>query len=110
MRKLGIVVLILLGAVTLLGINDTFAKGPCGHDCMKAHFDAMDTDQDGKISGKEHAAWSETVFKGKDIDKDGFLTKEEIQKGYPGHKQTMKQGHVQGHTGAPPCGGSPAED
>ena len=110
MRKLGIMVLILLGAVTLLRINDTFAKGPCGHDCMKAHFDAMDTDQDGKISGKEHSAWYETIFKGKDVDEDGFLTVDEIHKGFHGEKQTMQKGHVQGHTGAPPCGGAPAEE
>lgn len=110
MSKLGMVMLILLGAAMLLGINDTFATGPCGHDCMKAHFDAMDTDQDGKIGVKEHAAWYETVFKAKDVDEDGFLTVAEIHQGVHGQKETMMKGHGAGHTGAPPCGGAPAEE
>jgi hypothetical protein len=87
MRKLGMMILILLGAVTLLGNNYALAKGPKG----EAHFDAMDTDKDGKVSRKEHAAKCEKRFSAMDTNKDGYLTREECTKGWHEHKEKMKE-------------------
>jgi len=114
MKELGMMVLILLGAVTLLGHNHAFAKGPHGHMGGKAHFDAMDTDKDGKISQDEHMAKCKNRFKAQDTNNDGFLTRDECPKGRDKNKEIMKEkmqkGHSYGHTGSPPSETTPAED
>jgi hypothetical protein len=114
MKELGMMVLILLGAVTLLGQNYAFAKGPHGDMGGKARFDAMDTDKDGKISKAEHTAKCQNRFKAKDTNNDGFLTRDECRKGWDKHKEIMKEkmqkGDSHGHTGAPPSETTPAED
>ena len=114
MKKLGMMVLILLGAVTLLGHNYALAKGPHGHMKGKAHFDAMDTDNDGKVSRKEHAAKCEKRFNAMDTNKDEYLTKEECRKGWHEHKEKMKEkvkkGHSHGHPSTPPSETMPAEN
>ena len=114
MKELGMMVLILLGAVTLLGQNYALAKGPHGDMGGKAHFDAMDTNKDGKISQDEHTAKCENRFKAKDTNNDGFLTRDECRKGWDKPKEMMKEkmqkGHSYGHTGAPPSETTPAED
>ena len=79
--------LMLLGAVTLLGNNDALAEKPYGHMKGDQHFDAMDTDKDGKISQDEHMANSEERFKAMDTDNDGFLTREECRKTWEERKE-----------------------
>ena len=114
MKELGMMVLILLGAVTLLGQNYALAKGPHGHMWGKAHFDEMDTNKDGKISPDEHVAKCKNRFKAMDTNNDGFLTRDECRNGCDKHKEIMKEkmekGHSHGHTGAPPSETTPAED
>jgi len=103
MKKLGMMVLILLGAVTLLGQNYALAKGPHGDMCGKAHFDAMDTDKDGKISEAEHTAKCQNRFKAMDTDNDGFLTRDECRKRWDEGKERMKKGRSYGQpTTTPP--------
>jgi hypothetical protein len=91
MKRLLMMVFIILGAVTLLGTNYAFAKGPHGHMHGKAHFDAMDTDKDGKISHDEHMAKCGKRFKAMDTNHDGFLTREECSKAWGKQKELMKQ-------------------
>lgn len=43
-----------------------------------AHFKAMDTDGDGKLSSDEHAAGAKKMFDTMDADKDGIVTPEEM--------------------------------
>lgn len=45
----------------------------------KAHFEAIDTNKDGKISLDEYTASCTERFKKLDTNGDGFLTKEEMQ-------------------------------
>jgi hypothetical protein len=89
-------VLILLGAATLLGSNYALAKGPHGDMWGKAHFDAMDTNKDGKISQDEHMAKCQNRFKAMDTDKDGLLTREECRKRWDEGKEKIKKGHSYG--------------
>jgi hypothetical protein len=114
MKELGMMVLILLGAVTLLGQNYALAKGPHGHMKGKARFDEMDTNKDGKISQDEHMAKCKNRFKAKDTNNDGFLTRDECRKGWDKSKEIMKEkmqkGHSYGHTITPPSETTPAED
>jgi hypothetical protein len=111
MKKTVMMVLILLGAVTLLGNNYALAKGP--HSNMKGgqYFDAIDTDKDGKISKEEHMAKHEERFNAMDTDNDGFLTKEEHRKAWEKHKGAMKEkmqeGRSQGQSGTSPTDVSP---
>ena len=113
MKKLLMMVLILLGAVTFLGTNYAFAKGPYGHMHGKSYFDAMDTDKDGKISHDEHMAKCEKRFKAMDTNHDGFLTKEECSKAWGKHKgaikQKMKEKCSKGQAGSAATEGSPEE-
>jgi hypothetical protein len=85
------IILILFGAVTFLGNKYAWAKGPHGHMWGKSHFDAMDTDQDGKISKDEHMAKCEERFKAMDTDNDGFLTREECRKTWEERKEGMME-------------------
>lgn len=91
MRKLGMMVLILLGAVTLLGNNYALGKGPHGHMRGKAYFDAMDADNDGKVSREEHAAKCEKRFDAMDTNKDGYLTSEECRKSWQERMEETKK-------------------
>ena len=93
MKRLGKMVLILLGAVTLLGTNGALAQGPHGDMGGKAHFDAMDTDKDGKISAAEYMAKCQKRFKAMDTNNDEFLTRDEWQKRWDEGKGKMKKGH-----------------
>ena len=91
MKKLLMMASILLGAVIFVGTNCALAGGPHGHMHGKSYFDAMDTDNDGKISYDEHMAKCERRFKAMDTNQDGFLTKEECSKAWGKHKEVMKQ-------------------
>jgi hypothetical protein len=113
MKKIVMMVLILLGAVTLLGNNYALAGGPHGHMLGKSHFDAMDTDQDGKISKDEHMAKCEERFKAMDTDNDGFLTREECRKTWEERKEgmmeKMQEKRSKGQGGTSPTDISPEE-
>ena len=91
MKRLGMMVLVLLGAVMLLGHNYALAKGPHGDMRGKANFDAMDADKDGRISHDEHMAKCEERFKAMDTNEDGFLTREECGKAWQERKEVMKE-------------------
>ena len=93
MKRLGKMVLILLGAVTLLGTNNALAKGPHGDMRGTAQFDAMDTDKDGKISAAEYTSKCQKRFEAMDTNNDGFLTRDEWQKCWDEGKGKMKKGH-----------------
>lgn len=107
-------VLILLGAVTLLGHNYALAKEPHGDMRGKARFDKMDTNKDGKISQDEHMTKCEKGFKAMDTNNDGFLTRDECGKGWDKHKEKMKEKKQKGHsyrnTSVPPSETTPAEE
>jgi len=91
MRKLGVMVLILFGAVMLLGNNYALAKGPHGDTWGKAHFNSMDTNNDGKISHDEYMAKCENRFKAMDTNKDGFLTGEECREAWEERKEQIRE-------------------
>jgi Ca2+-binding EF-hand superfamily protein len=91
MRKLGTMVLILIGAVIILGNNYTLAEGPNRHNCAKAKFDAIDTNNDGKISHDEHMAKCEKRFKAMDANNDGFVSNEEAQEAWRARKEKMRE-------------------
>jgi Ca2+-binding EF-hand superfamily protein len=113
MKKIITMILMLLGAVTLLGNNDAFAKGPHGHMKVGQYFEAMDTDKDGKISKDEHMAKHEERFKAVDTDNDGFLTREECRKTREERKERMmekrKEKGFQKQGGTSPTDVSPEE-
>jgi Ca2+-binding EF-hand superfamily protein len=50
----------------------------------EAHFEAFDTDKDGKVTAQEFAAWphargdADVLFTERDSDKDGILTRDEF--------------------------------
>jgi hypothetical protein len=106
MKKLGMMVLILLGALTLPGHNCVLAKGLHGHTLGKDHFDKLDTNKDGKISRDEYMAKCTNRFKAMDANNDGFVTQEEYDRAREKVKEKMmerreKRGS-QGQTGTSP--------
>lgn len=114
MKEMGMMVLILLVAMTLLGHNYALAQGPYGHMWGETHFDQMDTNKDGKISQDEHMAKCKNRFKAMDTNNDGFLTSDECRKGWEKRKEIMKEkmqkGLSPGHAGAPRLETTPAEE
>ncbi|MFO8083794.1 MAG: EF-hand domain-containing protein [Desulfobacterales bacterium] len=91
MKKIIMMTLMLLGAVTLLGNNDALAGKPYGHMKGEQNFDAMDTDKDGKISKEEHMVKAKERFEAMDTDNDGFLTREECRKTWEERKEGMME-------------------
>ena len=108
MKKLVMMVLILLGAVTLLGNKYALAKGPHGDMRGNTSFDAMDANKDGKISQDEHMTKCKNRFKAMDSNGDGFLTKEECRQSWREHKEIMKEKMKKGHSHEQPTT-SPAQ-
>ena len=41
--------------------------------------ETLDTDRNGKVSLKEHLAWETANFNGRDLNKDGFITMDELE-------------------------------
>ena len=85
MSKLRMMAIVVATTAMFLGGNyvlaqDRPAPGGWKHD----KFDAMDTNNDGKISYEEYMAYhqklSEERFKSLDADGNGFVTHEEYQK------------------------------
>jgi len=113
MKSLAMMALILLGALTLLGNNDALAEAPHGHTWAKTHFDAMDTNNDGKISYDEHTAICEKRFKAMDTDNDGFVTREEAPKAWHERKERrgekIKKRHSHGQPAPLPSQMTPDE-
>lgn len=71
-------IFLLLTAFTLLAGGWAFAKSlPKGAEMLAERFDAIDTDNDGKISKSEYMAHCEKVFQMLDTNGDGVLTKQE---------------------------------
>ena len=109
MRRLAMMVLILSGAVTLLGNNNALAEAPHGHQWAMAHFDAMDTNNDGKVSRDEHTAMCEKRFKAMDTNNDGFMTREEACKAWRERKEKIKKRHSHGQPAPLPSQVTPEE-
>ena len=111
MKKIGTMVLILVGAVTILGRNYALGEGegPRRHTRAEARFDTMDTNNDGKISHQEHMAKCEKRFKKMDADKDGFISKEESQRAWKEKKARMKERRSHMKPGALPPETKPGE-
>jgi Ca2+-binding EF-hand superfamily protein len=71
----GILALVVLwGTPYVSAQQQTSAK-----ESVQAHFAAIDTNKDGKISLEEYTASCAEHFKKLDTNADGFLTKEELQ-------------------------------
>ena len=71
--------LVVAAGVTLAG-SYAFAETKTYAEKMaKEKFEAIDTDDNGKISKDEYMAKCGQRFDGLDVDKDGYLTKEEFQ-------------------------------
>ena len=76
------------------GASETDTKNKQGHggDSGKDHgkcgnmMSKMDSDKDGKISKKEFLEYHEEKFKKKDLNNDGFIDADEIQKLMEKHK------------------------
>ena len=89
-------IVLLTGIVVLLiGSNHSWAqKKPAGQDVFQARFNEKDTDGDGKISRNEHMKYSkkraEKSFTRMDLNKDGFISSEEIKKGRTAGKKKAK--------------------
>lgn len=67
-------------AFNLVAGGGTLAKSqPRGAEMLEARFDAIDTDDDGKISKSEYMAHCEKNFQLLDTNGDGVLTKREAQ-------------------------------
>ncbi len=95
------------------GASETDAKSKQGHngDSGKDHgkcgnmMSKIDSDEDGKISKKEFLKYHEEKFKKKDLNNDGFIDEDEMQKmmekhkhkhGYHGKKEMGDKAHGHG--------------
>jgi hypothetical protein len=107
MRKQAVMVLILLGAMTILGSNNALAQGPHGHMWGEAQFDAMDTNSDGKVTRDEHMAKCENRFKAMDTNNDGFLTRDECRKVWQERKADIQEKRKERRSYRLPTGSSP---
>ena len=91
MRKLGMMVLILFALLTMKATNYAFAQSQ-EHSKNRAtpRFDAIDTNNDGKISHDEFMAKSEDRFKAMDTDNDGFVSREEAEVAWKKKREKKK--------------------
>ncbi len=97
MRKLGMMALILSGALAILATNYALAQPERPIEkCAKTRFDAIDTNNDGKISHDEYVAKSENRFKAMDTNSDGSVSSEEFKEAC---KKKWEEKKAKGH----PC-------
>jgi len=95
--------------VLILGATCSFAQTAADVQAkVKARFDAMDTNKDGKISKEEFMANCKGAncsqkFDALDANKDGFLTKEEIQQEVAGFKEKAASFRNKGQSGQQPA-------
>lgn len=68
------------------GASETDAKSKQGHSGKEDHgkcgnmMSKIDSDEDGKISKEEFIKYHEEKFKKKDLNNDGFIDEDEMQK------------------------------
>ena len=87
---------LLLGLVLTCGFAQQAEARPenaGGQDALAARFQAMDANEDGKVSPQEFAIalpqMRDTAFAAMDENSDGFLSPEEWQKAMAGHMGAM---------------------
>jgi Ca2+-binding EF-hand superfamily protein len=78
MTKTGFRVLF-VGSLTVLGLAASPAVLAGKGGGVDHQFQAMDTDNDGKISADEHTAGAKKMFETMDADKDGKVTAKEME-------------------------------
>ena len=61
------------------------------HDHAMKHWQAMDTNHDGKISAAEHAACAKAQFAEMDANHDGFVTQDEMHAHMKARMDAMKK-------------------
>jgi hypothetical protein len=109
MKKLGMMVWILFGAVTIFEGNYALAEGPHRNMRGKARFDATDTNNDGRISRDEHMAKCEKRFNAMDANKDEFVSREELREVRREIRKQREERRSQRQHGTKPSGGDPGE-
>ena len=61
------------------------------HDHAMKHWQAMDTNHDGRISAAEYAAWAKAQFAEMDANHDGFVTQDEMHDHMKARMEAMKK-------------------
>lgn len=96
MSKLKMMAMVVVAAAMFLGDNHVLAQDrPAPGGWRQDRFNAMDTNNDGKVSYEEYMAYhqklSEERFKSMDADGDGFVTQEEHQEAAKKFRGKMRQ-------------------
>ncbi len=69
------------GVVSVKELSAAVEQHDGDKDSYRAAWRAMDRNGDGRITGAEHSSASYTAFSEMDADKDGVLTREELESG-----------------------------
>lgn len=85
------------------GQQRCFSRSTPWSPVAMAHFDAMDTNNDGKISRDEHAAMCEKRFQAMDTNNDGFMTREEARIAWRERKEKIKEKIKKRHSHGQPA-------
>jgi Ca2+-binding EF-hand superfamily protein len=96
MNRSKIIVAVVAITMILSASTYLFAQGsPGGRMSLGKRFQAMDTDQDGKVSRSEYMTYSQKAaerrFQRVDANGDGFLTKEEQEESMSGFRKKAMQ-------------------
>jgi Ca2+-binding EF-hand superfamily protein len=68
------------GKLSAAELRPAIGRGPGGTEAMVARFMAFDTDKDGKVSKAELPERFQALMDRGDLNKDGFLDREELAK------------------------------